>query len=354
MIRGQIYHPREVRANIVVGQLERMVARRKSENRSPKSEVNPKPEIRKKPKKYQPDFCFGLRIFFLPSDFWFLVSGFVLLTSLVGCDKHTPVATTQPAAPTIASLVPAATDLIVGMGARDRLVAVSTYDSVDALPKAGNYDSINWELLRSLHPSVLVTEISPDRQSPGFKSNCSNFRIQPVNITIEKLDDIFSALDQLGDAVKEPQLAAAARQKMRGRLDKLKNQFANEKPIRTLIVIDPAGDAVVGPGTFLDDLLKIAGGVNVVSPAMGHWPTIDREKLLALKPDVILQLLPSATPQEREQARATWKQLLQIPAVAAGRVYPIYDRYALTPGWYVPDLAEQFASDLHPEEPHTR
>jgi iron complex transport system substrate-binding protein len=271
----------------------------------------------------------------------------ILLAALISCDKHSPAPATQPTAPTIASLVPAATDLVIGMGARDRLLAVSTYDSDDKLPKAGDYETINWELLRSLHPSVLVTEIAADRQSAGFKSNCSDLHIQPVNVTIETLDDIYKTLDQLGDVLKEPQLASAAHQKMRSHLDEIQKRYANDKPIRTLIVITPAGDGVVGTGTFLDDLLKIAGGVNVVTPEMGHWPTIDREKLLSLKPDVILQLLPLASPQERDQAAATWKQLPQIPAVAPGRVYPIYDEYAMVPGWYVTDLAEKFAAALH-------
>jgi ABC-type Fe3+-hydroxamate transport system substrate-binding protein len=248
-------------------------------------------------------------------------------------------------------MVPAATDLIVGMGAKDRLVAVSTYDNhrpdVGNLPKAGDYETVDWEMLRSLHPSILVSEIQPDRQSPGFKANAADLHITPLNVKIEQLSDIFPALDTLGDALKEPALAAAAKAQMQARLDAVRQANAGVKPISTLLVIDANADAVVGSSTYLDDLLKIAGGTNAAAKLQQHWPQIDREMLLSLKPDVIIQLLPDASSQEREQAAATWKRYPQIPAVAAGRVYPIYESYALLPGWHVTDLAEQLSRLLH-------
>jgi iron complex transport system substrate-binding protein len=269
-----------------------------------------------------------------------------------GCNRATTTPATQPAAPTVASLVPAATDLIIGMGARDRLLAVSTYDDDPAtaqLPRVGNYETIDWERLRSLHPSILITEIAADRQSPGFKANAAEMNLTPLNVQIENLHDIFGALDQLGDTLKEPALAQAARAKMQARLDAVGRGVANKPPVRTLIVLSADSQGVAGAGTFLDDLLKIAGGVNVVPPELGHWPSIDREKLLSLAPQAIIELLPCASPQEREQAAAIWKQLPQIPAVPQGRIYPIYDRYALLPGWHVTDLAEQFGQCLHPK-----
>jgi iron complex transport system substrate-binding protein len=329
------------------------MARRRPETRNPKSERNPKPETRNGIGLWWSS-SFGFRALSILSDFGFRISAFFVLATLVGCDKHRPVPATQPASPTIASLVPAATELIIGMGARDRLMAVSTFDSdpdIAQLPKAGDYETIDWELLGSLHPSVLVTEISPDRQGPGFNAKAADRRIKPINVHIENLDDIPLAIDQLGAVLQEPQLALSAHQVFEARLDAVRRLAANEKPVRALIVTSAQADSVAGVGTYLDDLLKIAGGVNVVAPESGHWPMIDREKLLSLKPDVVLQLLPGTSPQERVAASRLWSRLSAIPAVASGRVYPIYDEYALVPGWHVTDLAEQFFRCLHPQSP---
>jgi iron complex transport system substrate-binding protein len=273
------------------------------------------------------------------------ISLFVILT-LGSCNKPQSTATTNPASPTTASMVPAATDLIIGMGEKDRLLAVSTTDDIDHLPKVGGYGAPDWELLRSLHPTILITEMSPARQDAGFKANAAELNITPINLKIENLNDVFNALDVLGDALKVPTVAAAAKAQMHTRLDAVRLRVAGQKPISTLIVIGSNADLIAGSGTFLDDLVKIAGGRNASSNP--GWPQIDREMLLSLKPDAIIQLLPGAAPQERDQAAAIWKQYPQIPAVAAGRVYPIYDGYAQVPGWHVTDLTEKFSQCLHP------
>ncbi len=294
---------------------------------------------------------FGFWIFCIPSDFWFRISSLSIFLTLAACNNPPPPPATQPANPTVASLVPAATDLLVGMGASDRIVAISTYDKprkdVGSLPQAGDYQTIDWELLRSLHPSVLVTEMAPDRQPAGFVANAREISSTPLNVKIENLADIFTAVDQLGDAIEEPELAKAAHQQMKNRLDQVQAFCGGLPTVRTLIVIDADATGVVGTGTYLDDLLKIAGGSNVVGPELGHWPTIDREKLLALSPDVVLQLLPGASPQVRDQAAEVWKQMPDLPAVKARRVFTITNDYALLPGWHVTNMAEEFANCLH-------
>jgi iron complex transport system permease protein len=272
----------------------------------------------------------------------------MLLAALsTSCNK--PAApTSNPTAPTVASMVPAATDLLIGMGEKSHLVAVSNYDDIPDLPRAGDYETVDWELLRLLHPSVLVSQIKPELQSAGFKTKAADLHILPINIQIENLQDIFTAMDTLGDVLKDPARAAQARQQMKNKLDAVRARVAGAKPVRTLIFTGPTAEYIAAPGGFLDDLLVVAGGVNAAPASANHWPKIDREMLLSLKPDAILQLMPAAPQQERDQAAAMWKRLPQIPAVTTGRVYPIYAEYALQPGWHVTDLAEQFSQCLHP------
>ena len=271
---------------------------------------------------------------------------------LVGCDRSRPAGTTRPARATIASTVPAVTDLLVGMGASDRLVAVSTYDrdrpDVGTRPKAGDYDSVDWELLATLRPTVLVTAIAPDRRPAGFRERAAELNIQLRNVQVNVLSDLDPAVDQLAAALDDPAMGVAAKRQMHDRLDAVKQSVAGRPPVSALIVLGPDATAVAGPGNYLDDLLRLAGGTNAAGRLGRPWPTVDRETLLTLRPNVILQLLPSAKPQELARATATWAQLRQLPAVAAGRVCTITDPYALQPGWHLPEVAEQFARCLHP------
>jgi iron complex transport system substrate-binding protein len=280
----------------------------------------------------------------------------ILALLFLGCDKNSsPPPTTSTSPKTVASLVPAATDLILGMGARDRLLAVSTYDSqrpdVANLPRVGDYQTVDWEQIQSLHPSFMVIQIRKDRLPAGFKERADALNIELVDIGIDRLNDVFTAVDTLGEKLGMQDQAKTASQQMHARLDAVSAGVAGSKPVSTLLVLDESGTAVVGPDTYLDSILQLAGGVNAAASLGQRYPEIDREMLIHLKPDVIIQLLPDASQQVKDQAAATWARLPQIPAVAAGRVYTIDSWYALLPGWHVTDLAEQFAKCLHPPIP---
>ena len=281
------------------------------------------------------------------------VAYILLLGGTFGCDRSPPGGpATRPSRPTIASTVPAATDLIVGMGGGDQLVAVSTYDrgrpDVGALPKAGDYQTVNWELLATLRPTTLLTFVSPDREPAGFRDRAAEMHIDLLNVQVNRLDDLAPAIDRLGEALARPDLAAAAKRTLAGRLDAVHNRVVGRPAVSALIVLGPDATDVAGPGTYLDDLLHVAGGTNAAARLGKQWPTIDRETLLSLHPAVVLQLLPDAKPQELAEAAAAWAQL---PAGAMGRVCPITDPYAEQPGWHLPEVADQFARCLHPNPP---
>ena len=271
----------------------------------------------------------------------------LVVLSTLGCDRDAPPPpATRPAVRTIASTVPAVTDLIVGMGAADRLVAVSTYDrdrpDVGTLPKAGDYQTTDWEVLAEVRPSVLVTAITPSREPAGFGRHAADLGVEPINLQVDHLPELEPAIDALGVALAEPALAAAADRRIDAQLAAVRRQVAGLPRVPTLIVISPDATAVAGPGTYLDDLLQTAGGTNAAASLRRPWPTVDREMLVSFRPAVVLQLLPGASPQELARAAAVWASLPPV------RVCTITDPYALQPGWHLPELAGTFARCLHP------
>jgi ABC-type Fe3+-hydroxamate transport system substrate-binding protein len=88
------------------------------------------------------------------------------LVLIAGCDRRGTAsnASTRPASkrPTVASLSPAGTDILVAIGAQDHLIAVSNYDlgkpAIAGLLGAGDYLTVDWERLSTLRPDVLVVQ----------------------------------------------------------------------------------------------------------------------------------------------------------------------------------------------------
>ncbi len=275
--------------------------------------------------------------------------GVALAILPAGCDRPAPHPPTTAPTTKIASLVPAATGLLLAMHAGDRLVAVSNFDDqpeVSTLPRVGDYQQIDWEKLIALKPTSMVVQMRPDHMPPGLVQRAESQNIKLVNVQIEQVADIYTATEQLAAVAGDPAAGKALVDSLRNQLDAIRRQTAGKPRPRVLMVVDVEGKAVVGRGTFLSDLLDTAGGENVMPEGGPHWPTIDREMLASLKPDFILQLLPGASDQALAQAKTAWTTLPNLPAVKNGRVYPITDWFLHQPGPHIAETAKLFADRL--------
>lgn len=293
----------------------------------------------------------------------FLLATLIWLTAC-GCDRSPPStqpsqpaqsAERKPAAPTVASLVPAATDLILGMGAGAHLVAVSNWDAprddIQTLPRVGDYRSIDWEKLGALKPDVMIVQFREDKMPAGLRERADELHVKLVNVKNNRLDDLYATIRQLGDAINEPSKAKDAESKLKAQLDSVRARVAGKPPVSTLITrAEPSSAlACVGGGNYLDEILQIAGGKNVLEGGDNSYPTIDRERLLQLDPKAVLALLPGSSPQVVEQTRAFWTGVPEISAVRDGRVYVLTEPELLLPGLSVGKVAELFAAKLHPQ-----
>lgn len=276
------------------------------------------------------------------------------LVGLLGCDRRAkvaPEAASARARPVVVSLVPAATDLLLGMGSGEHLAGVSNWDSprpeIAGLPRVGDYRSVDWERIGQLRPDVMIVQFAPDKMPPGLTDRAGKLGITLVNVRINRLDDVFATLQQLGNAIGEQAKAQDASTRLRQQLEAVRIGAQSAAPVRTLISRSESALAVVGGGNFMDDILTVAGGKNVIGSGENSYPVIDREQLAALAPEVVLHVLPDASPQQVQQARDFWTTMPQVPAVANNRVYILTQPYLLLPGYSVGKLAELFASKLH-------
>jgi iron complex transport system substrate-binding protein len=293
-----------------------------------------------------------------------VAAAIVALLAGLACERKTPPGPAPgPAAredeaaapkkqPTVASLSPAATDLLLGMGAADHLVAVSNYDTdrqgVAGLPRVGDYRTQDWEKLAVVRPARMIIQLHPDRTPAGLRDRAKGLGIELVNVQIDDLNDVFGAIPQVAAAAGEEQKGAEAIRRLRGQLDTVRRRVAAAPKVRALVVVDVGGRSVAGAGTFLHDILIAAGGDNVAARMGNAWPTVDREKIEQLKPEVVIHLLPQASPQMLRQAEQFWAALPDLPAVKNKRVHYLTDWYVLLPGYHLGKLAEQLALVLHP------
>ena len=173
--------------------------------------------------------------------------------------------------------------------------------------------------------------------------------------------DSFAGVEQcvrdLGRLLTREREARAIVSQFRERLDAVRARVAGRPKPRVLVIPmrrpDRLADLLTaGRGTFLDEMIDIAGGVNVFGHLDMAYPQISPEAILTRRPEVILEIMPEAdvTPELRKRMIEQWRSLGSIPAVATSRIYFITDDNALIPSPRYVEIVEKVARMLHPED----
>jgi iron complex transport system substrate-binding protein len=111
---------------------------------------------------------------------------------------------------------------------------------------------------------------------------------------------------------------------------------------RVLFVVGREPLVVAGPGSFPDELVRIAGGENSVRGDR-PWPVYPVELAVAANPDVVID---AAVNEPAEGLR----RLDAIPAVRRGAVVRLANDDALRPGPRMVRALDALAAAIHPED----
>ena len=104
-----------------------------------------------------------------------------------------------------------------------------------------------------------------------------------------------------------------------------------------------------GPGSHLDELLRAAGGENVLADAGAPYVLASLEAVLARRPEVIVDLSDNRAGAPRGVVAGDWARWPFLPAVVDGRVYQVDPVRLAIPGPRLAEMAELLARAIHPE-----
>lgn len=247
-----------------------------------------------------------------------------------------------PAAPQrIVSLAPSTTELLFALGAGPHVVGGTRFDdypeAAKTLPKVGGFNDPDPEAIAALHPDCVVAV-----PSPGGRSRVDALARLGLPVLVvpgNSLEDLWVAIEALGRALGQPRRAAAlsaqvqaALQQERGRL-----QQQHPQPARALVVLEHRPLVVAGPGSFLDALLTLAQGQNVVIRG-GPYPVLDAEALQALAPQVMVDVTMGVGD---DSTAAFWRKTPH-----PGRVVSLRDPVLVRPGPRLPAALELLGNAL--------
>lgn len=261
----------------------------------------------------------------------------------------------------VVTLTPSLTEIVWALGAGDRVVGVSDYcdypEEASRRPRVGTFLMPSVEKILALRPDLVLVDAVQKEVATALQHAGARVRAVPMN----DLNDVRASLVTVGEALGDRREQALV---LRGRLDQelllLRMLVGRRPPRRVLFVVDRQlgglrGLVVAGPGSYLDELLRMAGGENVVSDLKLRYAKIAAETISERRPEVILDAVHIASgpgqseAAARANARADWKVLGEVPAVQKGAVHVLSGREFVTPGPRLGSALRRLAELIHPE-----
>jgi len=246
----------------------------------------------------------------------------------------------------VISLSPNLTEMIYDMGAQDQLVGDTDYckfpSDAQKKEKIGGWVNPNIEKMVSLKPDLIVALKFHDKAVNTLKK----LKMNVVVLNCDSVEDILASYSQLGKLLGHEKQAEAARQSLVARLEKIKQRAKGKKPVAVLFVVGRTPGTVdqvyaVGGKNFINELIEMAGGVNVMVDAMTGYPLVSKEELIQRNPDLIVDSVLSHELKARKvENQSAWDQMPVLKAVQQKHVYYFLDEDFLIPGPSMVKLGE--------------
>ncbi len=259
----------------------------------------------------------------------------------------------------IVSLAPSNTEILFALGLGDRVVGVTDYcnypPEVVKLKKEGKIESvggfstINVEKVIALKPDLVVGAYG---NGLGNIEAIKRFGIPVICFNPKSLKDVMRDIWILGVVTGTKQNATKLIRFMEDKIRHVEEivKHAKTKPkVVHILWNDPIW--VSGRGTFVDELIRLAGGENAVKKR--GWTVISKEELLRLNPDVIIVNSGNGMNSKGKNILYEWithdPALVRLKAVRNGRVYVIDADIVSRPSYRLVYALEEFARFIHPE-----
>ncbi len=261
-------------------------------------------------------------------------------------DLHRPVQIARPAG-RIVSLAPSITECLFAIGAGDRVKGVT--DFCDYPPEAahrahvGGMTNPSIEAVVGLEPDLVVLSMEGNIRE-DFRKLVS-FGI-PVYVSNPRmLEDIYGSLGALGTLTGMEENARRLVASLSSREAAVRKAAAGKPPVRVLLLVSLQPLMCAGSNTFIDELVRAAGGINLAARARGTYPSYSRENVIADNPEAIVvtsDILPPDAPLTR-----LFPEWENVEAVRSGRVFRVDADILSRPGPRALDALERLFQLLH-------
>ncbi len=249
----------------------------------------------------------------------------------------------------IISLVPSHTEILFALGLGSRVIGVTDFcdypEEAKQKQSVGGYANPSIEKIVSMKPDLVLA----GEQHKSEVEQLEQLGINVVAYTVTSVREVPELIVKVGQATLVERAARELADEIISRIERVQSKTRDiPEEQRPLVYYEVWNDPVlsVGPGSFIDDLITLAGGRNLAFDATSAYPVLSLELIVKRDPDVILY----AHGQQREIEIAERPGFGVVKAVATGRIIHFEDENIFVrSGPRIALALEQMAEVLHPD-----
>jgi len=253
-------------------------------------------------------------------------------------------------APTrVVSLAPSITEILYAIGLTDEIVGVSEFCDYPAAakqkPKVG-YAHPNIEVIISLQPDLVLAPRAFLRAD--LLAKLEQLKIPTFVVDPESFEEIPSRIQTVGRILNRSASADGVAMTMRQRIAAIRKKLDMVAQVRVLYVLNSQPLITVGPGSYIHQVISLAGGSNIASQTTVPYPHLNMEAVLKEDPEIIIFPIGNAegiSPAEQQE----WLRWTSLSAVKQGRLHQISADVLNRPGPRIVEGLEALARVIHPE-----
>lgn len=249
----------------------------------------------------------------------------------------------------IVSLAPSVTEILFAIGAGEQVVGVTSFcdhpPDAQAKPKVGGAFP-NLEVVLSLKPTLVLAP--RDFIRPDMVAKLDQLKIALFILEANTIEDVLRHIQTVGRMLGRSEKADSVAGDLRRRVAEVRRRTADAARPRVFYVLNSDPLMTAGPGSFIHQLIELAGGTNVAAGAPVAYPRLSLEEVIRQDPQVIL--FPVGDDEgipEQEQQR--WLRWTTLSAVKENRFVRLPSVLLDRPGPRVVDGLERLARQLHPD-----
>jgi iron complex transport system substrate-binding protein len=244
----------------------------------------------------------------------------------------------------IVSLNPATTELFFALGAGNRLVGRTEYDlyprEAQAVPPLGGGMRPNVEAVLGVRPDLVVLYASNENRDAAERLRAAG--VPTLSLRVDRIAHFRRAVARLGEVLGDTAAARVVIDSVDRTLSRVRAATAGRARPGTFWKAWDSPVIAIGGGSFLTELVEIAGGRNIYGDDPRPSLDVTIEDVVRRDPDVVLAGPESAA---RMRAAPAWQALR---AVRDGRVLVVDTTLVGRPGVRLGEAAASIARLLHP------